>query len=861
MGTAIAATLFLSSGNIASAQTVSFGYPDAGDRGIAADTIEALGLPQMPGNIRLLFQAKNVKTGDVISFDLVDNTGISKSVGSIQAMEDYNNFGGPWKNNGKDGFFMLLINDNDWNDPLPSQAAYTQTDRNIKLVIKRNAFSANSGPMSIRWLLAQPERIGMQAGALAVSPRQTHWGGIYWFGNISTSTLDTQPGSPIWALNQNWIDGLSLSLSWSRIQPNGPITPQQYKTSSMGQYVARILAQAGAADKKVNLYIRGTNSIALSSGATTCDDKNNLDGSQTNFGPVWAYDDWEAKGHSFRMIIDRNSLPKPDSCWLEVYDDTTINDLSELIVHNSANNALYDVVMGVYGDKTDPLNSVIGFISRPVAAPGPDPGQYGWYGLDPTEFKTYLSSHNMTRAQWMSWALSAFPQYGAGVVAGIKNNSGYVINSNSFLNHNWFKTSWGDQYDGKSDWYDYFYNAVMLDNKPFPRDPGLIFANYSLDGSTSDTKGIEYALTGNQYDETIPIPPVRNWWNLRAAGQDGGMNWTQASNSFFDSSSLDDSQFLKIRQGFYNAFNIGSRSFELWNSYILDINKTVKTVKNETRFIDEIDWFTQVFTLRNKLAYAADIANLPGAMIRNNAPSGSDTQLPSIAITSPTTGSNVSGITVITGVATDNVVVSSVAVFIDGAAYGLASGTASWTFSFNTAALTNSSHIITARAVDISGNAALAAVTVVVNNPGISAPVITSALTSTGTIGTALSYQITAVNSPVSFSAAGLPAGLSVNTVTGLISGTPATIGTSSVAISAANSSGTGSASLALSVYSACDLNQDGSTNVVDVQLQVNQALGATACTSDLNRDGLCNVIDVQRGVNAGLGGPCVVGP
>ncbi|OGR48227.1 MAG: hypothetical protein A2X40_12215 [Elusimicrobia bacterium GWC2_65_9] len=220
-----------------------------------------------------------------------------------------------------------------------------------------------------------------------------------------------------------------------------------------------------------------------------------------------------------------------------------------------------------------------------------------------------------------------------------------------------------------------------------------------------------------------------------------------------------------------------------------------------------------------------------------------------------------SGITVITGVATDNVVVSSVAVFIDGAAYGLASGTASWTFSFNTAALTNSSHIITARAVDISGNAALAAVTVVVNNPGISAPVITSALTSTGTIGTALSYQITAVNSPVSFSAAGLPAGLSVNTVTGLISGTPATIGTSSVAISAANSSGTGSASLALSVYSACDLNQDGSTNVVDVQLQVNQALGATACTSDLNRDGLCNVIDVQRGVNAGLGGPCVVGP
>ena len=79
--------------------------------------------------------------------------------------------------------------------------------------------------------------------------------------------------------------------------------------------------------------------------------------------------------------------------------------------------------------------------------------------------------------------------------------------------------------------------------------------------------------------------------------------------------------------------------------------------------------------------------------------------------------------------------------------------------------------------------------------------------------------------------------------------------------ISAANASGTGSANLSLSVYSACDLNRDWATNVVDVQLQVNAALGAAACTSDLNRDGVCNVIDVQRGVNASLGGSCVLGP
>jgi hypothetical protein len=56
----------------------------------------------------------------------------------------------------------------------------------------------------------------------------------------------------------------------------------------------------------------------------------------------------------------------------------------------------------------------------------------------------------------------------------------------------------------------------------------------------------------------------------------------------------------------------------------------------------------------------------------------------------------------------------------------------------------------------------------------------------------------------------------------------------------------------------ACDVNGDLSVNVVDVQLEVNQALGAEPCVSDINGDGLCNVVDVQRVVNAALGGACV---
>ena len=78
------------------------------------------------------------------------------------------------------------------------------------------------------------------------------------------------------------------------------------------------------------------------------------------------------------------------------------------------------------------------------------------------------------------------------------------------------------------------------------------------------------------------------------------------------------------------------------------------------------------------------------------------------------------------------------------------------------------------------------------------APVITSATTATGTVGRAFSYQITASNGPTSYNAAGLPAGLSVNTGSGLISGTPTTVGTNSVTISASNASGTGTAALTL---------------------------------------------------------------
>ncbi len=79
--------------------------------------------------------------------------------------------------------------------------------------------------------------------------------------------------------------------------------------------------------------------------------------------------------------------------------------------------------------------------------------------------------------------------------------------------------------------------------------------------------------------------------------------------------------------------------------------------------------------------------------------------------------------------------------------------------------------------------------TVTVTNPG----------SQTGTVGTAVSLQIHATDTAggtLSYRATGLPAGLSINTSSGLISGTPTTAASSSVTVTATDSTGpAGSAS------------------------------------------------------------------
>ena len=92
----------------------------------------------------------------------------------------------------------------------------------------------------------------------------------------------------------------------------------------------------------------------------------------------------------------------------------------------------------------------------------------------------------------------------------------------------------------------------MLDNKPFPRDPNLILPIIVLTAARA-TPRIEARVEGAIYDETAPGFPARICGTceqpVRTEGLIGRKYLILSLTAVFD-----DSQFLKMRQGFYNAF-------------------------------------------------------------------------------------------------------------------------------------------------------------------------------------------------------------------------------------------------------------------------------------------------------------------
>lgn len=84
--------------------------------------------------------------------------------------------------------------------------------------------------------------------------------------------------------------------------------------------------------------------------------------------------------------------------------------------------------------------------------------------------------------------------------------------------------------------------------------------------------------------------------------------------------------------------------------------------------------------------------------------------------------------------------------------------------------------------------------------PPPEAPKITSALEVRGFPSQAFSYQITASGNPTSYSAAPLPAGLTIDATKGLVSGTPSATTITDVTVGATNAAGTGTATVVFAI-------------------------------------------------------------
>src|SRR5207248_4378318 len=137
-------------------------------------------------------------------------------------------------------------------------------------------------------------------------------------------------------------------------------------------------------------------------------------------------------------------------------------------------------------------------------------------------------------------------------------------------------------------------------------------------------------------------------------------------------------------------------------------------------------------------------------------------------------------------------------------------------------------------------------------------PVITSSLTATGQVAVAFSYTITATNSPTSYNAAGLPTGLSVNTSTGLISGTPTAAGTYSVTISATNAGGMGTATLTITINPAPPVITSSLTATGQVGVAFSYTISASNSPTSYNAAGLPTGLSVNTSTGVISGIPAI---
>jgi serine protease len=186
-----------------------------------------------------------------------------------------------------------------------------------------------------------------------------------------------------------------------------------------------------------------------------------------------------------------------------------------------------------------------------------------------------------------------------------------------------------------------------------------------------------------------------------------------------------------------------------------------------------------------------------------------------------------------------------------------------------TAAVLNQS--VTVTATDTTGAAGSASFTWTVNAPGGNTVTVTSPGNQTSATGSAVSLQIHAVDTQsgqtLTYGATGLPAGLSINTGSGLVSGTPTTSGSSSVTVTAHDTTGaSGSATFSWTINVATNKvtvtspgNQSSRVNR-SLTLQIHATDSANGQKLTYSASGLPTGLHISATSGAISGTPTVVG-